>query len=107
MTRVSLILAAAAAFCATPALACGMINQAAGSGGMCAAPAATAAPGGQAAPATPAGGCPCCRNMAMMTQNSPTQGTPAMPGMSMPGMSMPGMRQEMPAMPRAPEAPKQ
>ncbi len=63
----------------------------------------------QAPSATPAnpqsqamGGCPCCRNMAMM-QPQPGQSTPGMGGMQhMPGMQMPSA----PATP-APDAPKQ
>ena len=104
MQRLSFILIAIATLSTTPALACGMMQRTAGSGGMCGAPAATTKPGEQAAPATPAGGCACCRNMAMM-QTPP--GAPGMPGMSMPGMSTPGMKHDMPGMPATPDSPKQ
>ena len=103
MHRLSLILMAITTLSTTPALACGMMQRTAGSGGMCGAPAATAKPGEQVPPATPAGGCACCRNMAMM-QTTPA---PGMSGMSMPGMSTPGMKHDMPGMPATPDMPKQ
>ena len=90
--------------CAAPTA--GSTASAPASGGMCGMmrPAATD-PG--TASSTPSqgqatGGCPCCRNMAMM-QPQPGQSTPGMGGMQhMPGMQMPGA----PATP-TPEPPKQ
>ena len=110
MRKLSIAIAAAAGFAATPALACSMMNQASATTGstsasamMCgAAPAQAQATPGQAVPtpapnASTAGGCPCCRNMAMM------QPRPGQPG----GMgNMPGMQHDMQGAPPAPEAAK-
>lgn len=126
----ALVLAAAvgAAFLSIPALACGMMGNAAANatapqaaGGsmapvMCAMP----APATQAqvetgqgtqpgqAPAM-SGGCPCCRAMAMMQPRPGQQG--AMPGMGgMDHHGMPEMRHGAPEAPKpaspAPEVPK-
>lgn len=128
MKALALAAAAGAAFLSVPALACGMMgdaaSQAAGSStapAMCAMPApavqAQADAGQSAQPGqAPAmsGGCPCCRAMAMMQPRPGQQG--AMPGMG--GMDhhghhgdhhgMPGMRHDAPAAPNptAPGAPK-
>lgn len=113
MRKLKFSLALAAAFAITPALACGMMQQAAATSSAGAASTAAAAAGGMCGRPTPvaaqaqsptsqsgqpaAGGCSCCRNMAM------TQPRPGQPG-AMPGMGgmdqMPGMQQ-----PSAPTAP--
>ena len=100
MKKLSLTLVAISAFAAGPAMACGMMNQASAAGGMmCGKPASAAE--GQSSQTSQAGGCTCCRNMAMM-QNTPMQN---MPG-SMPGMQMPGMHHNLPPAPSAPPAPE-
>jgi hypothetical protein len=118
MRKLTLAIAVAAGFAATPVLACPMHQAAAQTTGstaaaspmMCATPTATAQaqaqaqqPGQMTQPAQPgqsAGGmCPCCRNMAMM------QPQPGQPGgmQDMPGMrSMPDMQQGAPTSPPAP-----
>jgi hypothetical protein len=117
MRNLTLALSVATSFMATPVFACQMMTEAsaqmgttASSGMMCGRPMTTAQAQGQpgqaaqgAQSAQPAaGGCPCCRNMAMM-QPPPGQTTPGTGGMHhMPGMQMPSA----PATP-APEAPKQ
>ena len=113
MRKIAISLAAAAAFTATPALACGMMQTAAtpstgtaspaapATGGMCGRPAPAAAQAQSPTLGQPsAGGCSCCRNMAMM-QPQPGQsgGMPGMGGMD----QMPGMQQ--PSAPRAPATP--
>ncbi len=122
MRKLTLAIAVAAGFAATPVLACPMHQAAAQTTGstaatgpmMCAAPTAAAQaqqPDQMTQPAQPgqsAGGmCPCCRNMAMM------QPQPQQPGgmQDMPGMrNMPGMQQDAPASPPepspAPETPR-
>jgi hypothetical protein len=122
MRKLTLAIAVAAGFTATPVLACPMHQAAAQTTGstaaagpmMCGTPTATAQaqqPGQMTQPAQPgqsAGGmCPCCRNMAMM------QPQPQQPGgmQDMPGMrNMPDMQQGAPTSPQAPspspEAPK-
>jgi hypothetical protein len=109
MRKLTIALLVATGFMVTPAVACPMMTQAAAqtgstaaSGMMCGRPMTTAQAQSQPAPATQpaAGGCPCCRNMAMM-QPQPGQRMPGMEGMQhMPGMQMPGA-------PPAPEPPKQ
>jgi hypothetical protein len=117
MRKLTIALSVATGFMATPVLACPMTTQAsaqtattASSGMMCGRPMTTAQaqsqPGQSAQGTQPgqqaAGGCPCCRNMAMM-QPQPGQSTPGMGGMQhMPGMQMPSA----PSTP-TPEAPKQ
>jgi hypothetical protein len=117
MRKLTIALSVAAAFTATPVLACPMMTQASAQTGstaasamMCGRPMTTAQaqpqPGQSAQGAQSgqpaAGGCPCCRSMAMM-QPQPGQSTPGSGGMQhMPGMQMP----DAPATP-APEAPKQ
>jgi hypothetical protein len=117
MRKLTIALSVATGFMATPVLACPMMTQAsaqtgttASSGMMCGRPLTTAQAQAQPGQSTQgaqstqptAGGCPCCRNMAMM-QPQPGQSTPGMGGMQhMPGMQMPGA----PATP-APETPKQ
>jgi hypothetical protein len=122
MRKLTLAIAVAAGFAATPALACPMHQAAAQAIGstvaaspmMCGTPTATtqAQQQGQTAqpvqPGQSAGGmCPCCRNMAMM-QPQPQQpdGMQGMPGIG----NMPGMQQDAPASPPAqspaPETPR-
>ena len=114
MRKLTLAIAVAAGFAASPVLACPMHqaaaqatdSTAAASPMMCGTPTATAQaqqPGQTTQPAQPgqfAGGiCPCCRNMAMM------QPQPGQPGgmQDMPGMrSMPDMQQGAPTSPPAP-----
>ena len=109
MRKLSIAIAVATGFAATPAMACSMMGQAANatpataaaSPMMCGASTTAApaqAPGPGAASAQPnqsaaGGGCPCCRNMAMM---QPRAGQPG--GMG----SMPGLQNEMPGMQGAP-----
>jgi hypothetical protein len=111
MRKLTLIIAAAAGFAATPVLACPMhqaATQAAGATAMaspmmCSMPSTTVQaqqPGQTTQPAQPGqpavGGCSCCRNMAMM------QPQPGQPG----GMqNMPGMQQGAPTSPMAPSPP--
>jgi hypothetical protein len=106
MRKLTLAIAVAAGFAASPVLACPMHQAAAAGPMMCATPAATAQamqPGQMTQPAQPGqstgGMCPCCRNMAMM------QPQPGQPGgmQDMPGMrNMPDMRQGAPTSPPAP-----
>jgi hypothetical protein len=113
MRKLTLAIAVAAGFVATPLLACPMHQAAAQTTGstataspmMCGTPAAAQAqqPGQMTQPARPGqsmgGMCPCCRNMALM------QPQPGQPGsmQDMPGMgNMPGMQQDAPASPPAP-----
>lgn len=130
MKAFALVVAAGAAFLSAPALACGMMGNAASTAAapqgvgspaasMCAMPPATAtqaqADVGQGtrpgqAPAM-SGGCPCCRAMAMMQPRPGQQGaTPGIGGMDHHGdhHAMPGMRHDAPTAPHpaAPEAPK-
>ena len=117
MRTTTFALAFAAGFAATPAFACSMMSQAAATttgstaaagAMMCGRPTTAAqaqpsVPGMQPAPAQfAAGGCSCCRNMAMM---QPQPGQPGGMG-TMPGM--PGMPQSptTPPAPTAPDAPK-
>ena len=87
----------------TPAVAqgCGMMGQSASAssagGMMCGRPAATQAQMTTPQPGQPqqAGGCACCRNMAMMQR----------PGQSMPGMQMPE-QQPSPSVPGTPSTPE-
>ena len=117
MSKLTIALSVATAFAATPVIACPMMTQASAqmgsttsAGTMCARPVTTAQaqsqPGQftQGAPSTQptAGGCPCCRNMAMM-QPQPGQSIPGMGGMH----QMPGMQQTPSAPSPAPEAPRQ
>ena len=108
MKKLAYTLAAFAAVSISPAVAqgCGMMQGASASGGMmCGRPSTTAA---QASPAQPgqqgqaSGGCPCCRNMAMMQTPNQGQGTGSMPGMQ---HNMPSNPNTPPATP-APEAPR-
>lgn len=102
MKKLVYTLAAFTAVSVSPVLAqgCGMTGQGASAGGMVCGnrPSTTAA---QATPAQPgqqsqaAGGCSCCRNMAMM--QPPNQGQ----GMG----SMPGMQHTMPSNPTPPASP--
>jgi hypothetical protein len=116
MRKLTLAIAVAAGFAAIPVLACPMHQAAQTTGStataspmMCAAPTAAAQaqhPGQATQPALPgqsmAGGCPCCRNMAMM---------PPQPRQPSAMQDMPGM-QEMPQgaptnpPPTAPETPR-
>jgi hypothetical protein len=119
MRNVAIALTVAAGFAASPAFACPMMNQASAQTGSAAGsmkcgramptaqigsqPGQSTQPGQQAA-----GGCACCRNMAMM-QPQPGQGSGGMGGMGhqMPGMhEMPGMLASPPSGNSAPEAPK-
>jgi hypothetical protein len=114
MRKLTLAIAVAAGFAATPALACPMHQAAAQTTGstaaaspmMCGSPAAmdrAQQPGQTTQPAQPGQSmgsmCPCCRNMAMM-QPQPGQhgGMQNMPGMQ----DMPGMQQGAPTSPPAP-----
>ena len=119
--------AAGVTFLSAPALACGMMgnaaatttaSQAAGSpaASMCAMPAAaTQSPADAGQSAQPgqapamSGGCPCCRAMAVVQPRPGRQGVmPGMGGMNHQGM--PGMQHDTPAAPNpvspAPETPK-
>ena len=114
MRKLTLAIATAAGFAATPVLACPMHqataqttgSTAAASPMMCGTPTATAQaqqPGQTTQPVQPGqstgGMCPCCRNMAMM------QPQPGQPGgmQEMPGMrNMPDMQQGAPTSPPAP-----
>ena len=97
MKKLAYTLAAFVAVSVSPALAqgCGMMGQGAGASGgmMCGRPSTTTA---QATPAQPgqqgqaAGGCSCCRSMAMMQPPGQSQG------------SMPGMQHNMPSAPSSP-----
>ncbi|MGF9764181.1 hypothetical protein AAII07_54670 [Microvirga sp. 0TCS3.31] len=121
MRKLTLAIAVAAGFAATPVLACPMHQAAAQTTGstaaagpmMCGTPTAVAQaqqPGQMTQPAQPGqsmgGMCPCCRNMAMM------QPQPQQPGgmQDMPGMrSMPDMQQGAPTGPApapSPETPR-
>jgi hypothetical protein len=105
MRNLTLAIAVAAGFAATPVLACPMHQAAAQTMGstataspmMCGTP--TAAAQAQQPGQSTGGMCPCCRNMAMM-QPQPQQpdGMQGMPGMR----NMPGMQQDAPASPPAP-----
>ena len=124
--------AAVTAISVTPALAqgCGMMRpsqqttaeagrsgpSAAGTGMMCGAARATGST--QATPSQPSeqaqgGGCPCCRNMAMMMmRNMPMQqgqqgiGSPRGMQHQMPGMSTPSTPSAPPSSPSPPETPR-
>lgn len=109
MKKLMMTAVALAALGTAPAVAqgCGMMSQPASSpagassaGGMCGRPAAATqaqAQPGQTSPSKEAGGCSCCRNMAMM--QAPNQGMGSMPGMQ---HNMPSA----PSTPPTPDAPK-
>ncbi|MGF9763810.1 hypothetical protein AAII07_52720 [Microvirga sp. 0TCS3.31] len=121
MRKLTLTIAAAAGFVATPLLACPMHQAAAQTTGstaaaspmMCATPTAAAQaqqPGQMTQPAQPGrsmgGMCPCCRNMAMMQpQLGQRGGMQDMPGMR----NVPDMQQGAPTSPAptpSPETPR-